>query len=197
MADQNDVAAEAGNNSPDEDSDLNSDSSSQSQPSSPDNDRRPSRRLIEGVGRTHYPQYPRHTEDLPANTTFRDICRRYPNHLWDPIIQEFDSAGFSMEEVWRNLPHDARHDTQDGRQWNYLQQRLIRSKRAAARRAALPQGALPQGALPQGALPQDMLLFHRGLLFHMLLFHRILFQGLLFHMLLFETVVLLGAEHKE
>ena len=108
--------------------------------STPSNGHRPgpiSRRVKVGVGHSRYSGYPLHTAELPLNITFEQVCAQYPNHLWEPILREFEEiGGWTMERIWRHLPADAREAGHKGREWNYLQQRMLRLRREAKRAAA-------------------------------------------------------------
>jgi len=79
--------------------------------------------------RDAFKNYPSSKKDLlPCDVTFLRICQEYPNHLWGNIILQFVQAGWTEEQIWNACPEGGRHNCQNGRPWNYLQQRVRRAR---------------------------------------------------------------------
>lgn len=80
-------------------------------------------------GKTTFKNFPSHTSRLPNGISFGDVCRYFPNHLWGRILLEFETSGrWTMQQVWNACHASGRHGGNNGREWNYLQQRLIRAR---------------------------------------------------------------------
>jgi hypothetical protein len=102
-------------------------------------------------------RFPQAQTLIPARTSLREICARYPNHVWGSMLRIFRAEGWGSEKIWNALPSDVRHSVAQTRPWNYLQQatgreidRMIVEETGARRTIAArvsPVSATPAPAL--------------------------------------------------
>ena len=70
--------------------------------------------------------YPESHTEIPARLTLREICQRYPNHVWGTGLRLFMHEHCPAELIWQYLPDGVRMKGCKGRPHNYLQQAIGR-----------------------------------------------------------------------
>lgn len=50
--------------------------------------------------------YPFLSVPIPARTSLREICKRYPNHVSGKMLLVFDAANWSCSDIWAAMPAD-------------------------------------------------------------------------------------------
>jgi len=80
-----------------------------------------------GRSKEHWPHYHSVEDvDIPIGTTLKHMCQYYPLHCWADGLRIFMAEGWTAEQMWKQLPPDARCDQARERPWNYLQQAMGR-----------------------------------------------------------------------
>ena len=64
--------------------------------------------------------------DLPVGTTLKQVCNFFPLHVWGDGIRLFMAEGWTAEQIWNEIPLEARNSGAATRPWNYLQQAMGR-----------------------------------------------------------------------
>lgn len=64
--------------------------------------------------------------DMPIGTTLKQICHYFPLHVWGDGMRIFIAEGWTAEQIWREIPVEARNSGAANRPWNYLQQAMGR-----------------------------------------------------------------------
>jgi len=84
-------------------------------------------RCKKGRSKTHWTRYHGVEDvDIPVGTTLKNMCQFYPFHCWGDGLRIFMAEGWTAEQMWKQLPRDARCDQARERPWNYLQQAMGR-----------------------------------------------------------------------
>lgn len=84
-------------------------------------------RCKKGRSKEHWPHYHSVEDvDIPIGTTLKHMCQYYPLHCWADGLRIFMAEGWTAEQMWKQLPADARCDQARERPWNYLQQAMGR-----------------------------------------------------------------------
>jgi hypothetical protein len=86
------------------------------------------KRKLGGMPR-HIKDFPPGSEALPAGLSLSQICRRYPNHLYDDYLRSFIKGGWDAKDIWANMEESAKVSASTRRPWNAIEHRLNRVKR--------------------------------------------------------------------
>lgn len=66
-------------------------------------------------------EHPEPTDTLPAGLSLLELMNNYPNHCWGEGLRLLMAEGVTAEELYNNIPEQARHTVATTRQHNYLQ----------------------------------------------------------------------------
>ncbi|RMZ80981.1 hypothetical protein DV738_g2384, partial [Chaetothyriales sp. CBS 135597] len=58
---------------------------------------------------------------VPARTSLKEMCEKYPRHVWGTGLRLFGCEQWGAREIWQLLPRDYRLESAAQRPWNYLQ----------------------------------------------------------------------------
>ncbi|RMZ85322.1 hypothetical protein DV736_g6585, partial [Chaetothyriales sp. CBS 134916] len=58
---------------------------------------------------------------VPARTSLKEMCEKYPRHVWGTGLRVFGCEQWGAKEIWQLLPQDYRLESAAQRPWNYLQ----------------------------------------------------------------------------
>ncbi|EXJ54220.1 hypothetical protein A1O7_09557 [Cladophialophora yegresii CBS 114405] len=64
--------------------------------------------------------YPTANDVIPAGTSLRQVCQRFPRHVWGDMLRIFLSEQWDARRIWDMLPQNMRNNSSN-RPWNYLQ----------------------------------------------------------------------------
>ncbi|RMD44755.1 hypothetical protein DV735_g294, partial [Chaetothyriales sp. CBS 134920] len=80
---------------------------------------------------------------VPARTSLKEMCERYPRHVWGTGLRLFGCEQWGAKEIWELLPRDYRLESAAQRPWNYLQAAMGRELDKVAAEEGTPRVKKP------------------------------------------------------